>query len=83
MDFWYKTPEEKNVVLMQKTAEERRKLLQKKSKYGDLSLILFPAVNPDRFLTWLYKYTAFFYTRWFTLVTLLAFGFAAGMDYHS
>jgi len=79
MDFWYKTPQEKNVVLMQKTAEERRKLLQKKSKYGDLSLILFPAVNPDKFLTWLYKYTSFFYTRWFTLVTLVAFGFAAGI----
>ena len=78
-DFWYKTPQEKNVVLMQKTAEERHKLLQKKSKYGDLSLILFPAVNPDKFLTWLYKYTSFFYTRWFTLVTLVAFGFAAGI----
>jgi len=79
IDFWYKTPQEKNVVLMQKTAEERRKLLQKKSKYGDLSLILFPAVNPDKFLTWLYKYTSFFYTRWFTLVTLVAFGFVAGI----
>jgi len=79
MDFWCKTPQEKNVVLMQKTAEERRKLLQKKSKYGDLSLILFPAVNPDKFLTWLYKYTSFFYTRWFTLVTLVAFGFVAGI----
>ena len=79
MDFWYKTPQEKNVVLMQKTAEERRKLLQKKSKFGDLSLILFPAVNPDKFLTWLYRYTGFFYTRWFTLLTLIAFGFSAGI----
>ena len=79
MDFWHKTPQEKNIVLMQKSVEERRKLLKKKSKYGDLSLILFPAVNPDRFLTWLYKYTRFFYTRWFTLLTLLAFGFAAGI----
>ncbi|HKS72451.1 MAG TPA: efflux RND transporter periplasmic adaptor subunit [Terriglobales bacterium] len=79
MEFWYKTPQEKNVVLMQKTAEERRKLLQKKSKFGDLSLILFPAVNPDKFLTWLYRYTSFFYTQWFTLLTLVAFGFAAGI----
>ena len=79
MDFWYKTPQEKNIVLMQKSVEERRKLLKKKSTYGDMSLILFPAVNPDRFLTWLYKYTSYFYSRWFTLLTLLAFGFSAGI----
>jgi putative peptide zinc metalloprotease protein len=79
MDFWHKTPQEKNIVLMQKSAEERRKLVKTKTKYGDLSLILFPAVNPDSFLTWLYKYTSFFYTRWFTLLTLLAFGFSAGL----
>lgn len=35
IDFWYKTPQEKNVSLMQKTAEDRRKLLkQKKRKWG-------------------------------------------------
>jgi putative peptide zinc metalloprotease protein len=60
MDFWYKTPQEKNIVLMQKSVEERRKLLKKKSRYGDLSLILFPAVNPDKFLDWVYKYTSYF-----------------------
>ena len=79
MDFWYKTPQEKNIVMMQKSTEERRKLLKKTSKYGDLSLILFPAVNPDRFLTWMYRYTSYFYSRWFTLLTLLAFGFSAGI----
>ena len=30
MDFWYKTPLEKNVALMQKTAAERRKMLRQK-----------------------------------------------------
>lgn len=79
MDFWYKTPQERNIVLMQKTAEERRKLLKRKSAFGDLSLILFPAVNPDRFLTWLYKYTSYFYTRWFTLLTLFFFAIAGGI----
>jgi putative peptide zinc metalloprotease protein len=79
MDFWYKTPQERNIVLMQKSAEERHRLLSKKSRFGDLSLILFPAVNPDRFLNGLYRYTSYFYTPWFTLLTLLAFGFSAGI----
>ena len=79
LKFWYKTPQEKNIVLMQKSAEERRKLLKKKSKYGDLSMIAFPAFNPDKFLTWVYRYTSFFYTGWFTLLTLCAFAFSAGI----
>jgi putative peptide zinc metalloprotease protein len=79
IDFWYKTAQEKNVALMQKSADERRHLQKKKSRYGDLSLILFPAVNPDKFLTWLYRHTRFFYTPWFTLVTLCVFGFSAGI----
>jgi len=78
--FWYKTPQEKNVMLMQKSAEERRELLKsRKSKFGDLSQILFPAVNPDPFLTWLYRYTWFIYTWWFTLLTLVVFAFMAGI----
>jgi putative peptide zinc metalloprotease protein len=79
MEFWYKTPQEKNIVLMQKSAEERSKLLKGKSAYGDLSLIFFPAVNPDKFLNWLYRYTFFFYSRWFTVLTLCAFAFSAGI----
>jgi putative peptide zinc metalloprotease protein len=76
LNFWYKTPLEKNVVMMQKTAEERRKLIKQKTKrWSDLSLIMFPAVDPDNFLGWLYGRIGFFYTWWFTLLTLLAFGF--------
>ncbi len=78
-EFWYKTPREKNIRMMQKSAEERRKLLKPKNRYGDLSEILFPALNPDRFLTWLNKYTSFIYTPWFTLVALAAFAFSAGI----
>jgi putative peptide zinc metalloprotease protein len=81
MDFWYKTPQEKNILLMQMSAEERQKLLKsKKNKYGDLSQILFPAVNPDKFLTWLHSYTSFIYTWWFTLLTLAAFSVMAGIS---
>ncbi|HVP42375.1 MAG TPA: HlyD family efflux transporter periplasmic adaptor subunit [Terriglobales bacterium] len=75
MNFWYKTPQEKNIKLMQKSAEERRKLLREKSRWGDLSTIKFPAINPDAFLTWLYKHLSFIFTWWFTALTLAAFAF--------
>jgi len=74
MGFWYKTAQEKNVLLMQMSADERRKALKAKAnKYGDLSEIAFPAVNPDKFVTWLHDRTSFIYTWWFTLLTLIAF----------
>jgi putative peptide zinc metalloprotease protein len=64
---------------MQKTAEERRKMFKQKTKFGDLSIIAFPAVNPDRFLDWLHERIGFFYTWWFTLITMVAFAFMAGI----
>jgi len=80
MDFWYKTPLEKNVALMQKTAAERRKMLrQKKHAWGDLSMLTFPAVNPDKFLDWVHEHGSFIYTWWFTLITLAAFLFMGGI----
>jgi len=79
-EFWYRTPQEKNALLMQKDAEKRRKALKaKKSKWGDLAQITFPAVNPDKFLTWVYKYTSFVYTWWFMLFSLALFGIMAGI----
>ena len=79
LNFWYKTPQEKNVKLMQKTADERRRLHTKKNKWGDLSMIPFPAVNPDRFLTWFHDKIKFVYRPWFVALTLLAFAFTAGV----
>lgn len=74
--FWYKTPQEKNILLMQKDAQKRRKTLKaKKSKYGDLAQITFPAVNPDKFLTWFHRYTYWVYSWWWTLLTLALFAF--------
>ena len=75
MNFWYKTAQEQNIKLMQKSAEERRKLLRMKNSWGDMSAIKFPAVNPDHFLAWLYQRLSFIYTPWFTVLTLVAFGF--------
>ena len=40
---------------------------------------MLPAFNPDKFLTWLYNYTSFIYTRWFTAAHALAYSrFTAG-----
>jgi putative peptide zinc metalloprotease protein len=80
LDFWHKTPQEKNILYMQQTADERKKLVKsRKSRYGDLSQIMFPAVNPDAFLTWLHRYTRFIYTWWFTILTLLLFAVMAAI----
>jgi putative peptide zinc metalloprotease protein len=81
LGFWYKTPQEKNIQMMRLSADERRKALKaKKSKYGDLAEITFPAVNPDKFITWLYSYTSWIYTWWFTLLTLGFFVVAAAIS---
>jgi putative peptide zinc metalloprotease protein len=78
--FWHRTTQEKNILLMQKDANKRRKALKAtKSKWGDLAEISFPAVNPDRFLTWLHSYTYWIYTWWFTCITLVFFGVMAGI----
>lgn len=80
MSFWYKTQQEKNIAWLQKSGAERRNLAQKgKTKWGDLSVILFPAVNPDPLLTWLHKNLWFIYTWWFTLLTFGAFSVMAGI----
>jgi putative peptide zinc metalloprotease protein len=75
LGFWHRTTQEKNILLMQKDAEKRRKTLKAtKSKWGDLAEITFPAVNPDKFLTWLHSFTYWIYTWWFTCITLVFFG---------
>lgn len=79
-EFWYKTPQEKNVLLMQQTAEERRKKFKKRTNWADLSLVIFPAFNPDKFLDWSYRYTRFIYTAWFTVLTLIVFGITFGIS---
>ncbi|MDP9267504.1 MAG: HlyD family efflux transporter periplasmic adaptor subunit [Acidobacteriota bacterium] len=77
VDFWFKTPLEKNIALRQKLAEERGKHKKKTSKYGDVSHIEFNAWDPDDYLEKVNRVLAFMYTPWFTLVTLLGFLFMA------
>ncbi|HUN64453.1 MAG TPA: HlyD family efflux transporter periplasmic adaptor subunit [Candidatus Sulfotelmatobacter sp.] len=71
-NFWYKTPQEKNIQLMQMSREERQKKLKKKNIWSDLADVDFPAFNPDRFITRLYEKTRFIYTWWFTALCLAA-----------
>ncbi len=77
--FWYKTAQEKNVLLLLQSKEERKKNLKVKTQFADLSMITFPAFNPDGFLNWLYPKTRFIYTKWFTLLTFLWFLFSLGI----
>lgn len=72
--FWHRSAQEKNVLMMQKDANKRRKTLKAtKSRWGDLAEITFPALNPDNYLTWLYKRTYWIYTWWFSAFTLALF----------
>src|SRR5258707_1342781 len=64
-EFWYKTPQEKNIQLMQLSREERKKKLQVKSIWPDLSEVDFPASNQDRFVTWVQSRTSSLITPWF------------------
>jgi putative peptide zinc metalloprotease protein len=74
IEFWYKTPQEKNIAYLMQSAEERRDALKKKkSKWGDLAFIKFPAFNPDKFLVWLDKRVGFIFTWWFTVLTFCGF----------
>jgi putative peptide zinc metalloprotease protein len=77
--FWYRTAQEKNVLLLLQSKEERRKNLKAKNRFSDLSIIIFPAYNPDRWLTKLHAKTRFIYTRWFTVLTVFAFLFTAAL----
>jgi putative peptide zinc metalloprotease protein len=75
INFWHRTAQERNILLMQKDAQKRRKMLKAtKSKWGDLAEITLPAFNPDKYLAWLYNRTYWIYTWWFTALTLIFFG---------
>ena len=78
-EFWYKTPQEKNIQLMQLSREERKKKLKQKSIWTDLSDVDFPAFNPDRFVTWLHGKTSFIYTPWFTILSVMGVLITAGI----
>jgi len=81
IEFWYKTPQEKNIAFLQQSADERRQALREKqkNKWSDLGFVTFPAFNPDNFLVWLDRKIGFMFTWWFTLLTLCGFAVTLGI----
>ena len=51
-DFWYKTPQEKNLAMSQKLLAQRGRRAGRKSKIN-LAHISFSAWDPDRYFDWL------------------------------
>lgn len=69
-DLFYRTPLEKSITLRQKLGADRHK--RKRFDITDITLHRWP--HADDYLTKLQPYVQFFYTTWFTLLTLLCFG---------
>ena len=74
-DFWFKTPLEVNIALKQRLADERQKKVKKKSRWGDLAHVEFPAWDPDSYLEFIYPKVKFIYTNWFTVLSFAGFLF--------
>jgi putative peptide zinc metalloprotease protein len=76
-DFWFKTPQEKNLALSQKLMEQRSRRAQRKSKIN-LAHISLSAWDPDRYFDWLDRTIGnFVYSRWCVLAVVLLFLFEA------
>lgn len=73
--FWHRTPQEKNIALMEKLLEDRRKRKAKKSKFGNLAEVRFSAWDPNRYLDWLYSKIPWVYSPWFIGFNLVLFTF--------
>lgn len=75
--FWSKTLQEKNARFRDELSEKRRARTQKKSKWGNLAEITFPAWDPDATLTIIHDRAKFIFTYQFLLLSLGMFTFAA------
>jgi putative peptide zinc metalloprotease protein len=76
-DFWYKTPQERNLALSQKLMAQRGRRAKRKSKFN-LVHISFSAWDPDRYLGWLDSAIGkFVYSRWCVMAVVLLFMFEA------
>lgn len=78
-DFWYKTPQEKNLALSQKLINQRGRRAGRKSKFN-LAHMTFSGWDPDNYLTWLDNAIGrFVYSPWCTLAVLMLFVFEASV----
>lgn len=76
-DFWYRTPQEKNIALNEKLQAQRARRSHK-SAGASLAHISFSAWDPDRYLTRLDNAIGkYVYSQWFTALIILLFIFEA------
>ncbi|MGD0914561.1 MAG: hypothetical protein ABR928_21920 [Terracidiphilus sp.] len=78
-DFWYKTPQEKNLAMSQRLMEQRGRRAGRKSKIN-LVHIMFSAWDPDQYFDWLNRSVgAYIYSRWCVLAVAVVFAFEASV----
>lgn len=76
-DFWYKTPQEKNLAYSEKLRAQRGRRAQRKSKFN-ITHMYFSGWDPDRYLTWLDETIGrFIFSPWCVLAMVLLFAFEA------
>lgn len=74
-DFWFKTPQEKNLAYSARLKAQRGRKANRTSKVN-LAHISFSAWDPDKYLTWLDGVVGrFVYSRWCVLAVVLLFCF--------
>ena len=73
VDFWYQSPQERNIALMQKLRDRRKK--QRKAKSGDMARIVVAQWDSDLLVDTAHRHLQFIYTPWFTALTLALFAF--------
>ncbi len=77
VDFWFKTPQEKNLAYSARLKAQRGRRANRKSKVN-FAHISFSAWDPDRYLTSLDRAVGrFVYSRWSVLAVVLLFCFEA------
>lgn len=77
VNFWYQSPQEKNIALHQKLTAQRNRKATRRSKIN-IAHISFSGWDPDRYLTWLDdRIGSFVYSPWCFLAAVLLFGFEA------
>ncbi len=75
IDFWYRTPLERNIALQQKLESGRHQHAHRKSKWGDVAHMEFSAWDPDRYFNRVYPWLQWIYTRWFAALCTALLGF--------
>jgi putative peptide zinc metalloprotease protein len=73
---WYRSPQERNIALSEKLAEERRRRVSKQGPFSNLAEITFSAWDPDRYLTKLHEKISFVFEPWFLWLNVAMFAWS-------